>query len=96
MLPLLAASGAPWRSSFLIEHMRKNTGGVPTYCGVQTRRYEYVDYVTGEEELYDLRRDPYELHNRAGASGYHDVRSRLRAELVGLCDPAPPGFSLSY
>jgi N-acetylglucosamine-6-sulfatase len=96
MLPLLASSGAAWRSSFLIEHMRKNTGGVPTYCGVQTRRYEYVDYVTGEEELYDLRRDPYELHNRADASGYHDVKRRLRAELDGLCDPAPPRFSLSY
>jgi hypothetical protein len=23
----------------------------------------YVEYATGERELYDLRHDPYELHN---------------------------------
>ncbi len=96
MLPLLSSPDAPWRSSFLIEHMRKNTGGVPTYCGVQTRRYEYVDYVTGEEELYDLRRDPYQLHNRADAVGYHDVRRGLRNQLGRLCSPPPPGFSPSF
>jgi N-acetylglucosamine-6-sulfatase len=96
MVPLLSSPDTPWRSSFLIEHMRKNTGGVPTYCGVQTRRYEYVDYVTGEEELYDLRRDPYQLHNRADAAGYHDVRRQLRNQLGRLCRPTPPGFSLSF
>lgn len=96
MLPMLSSPDAPWRSSFLIEHMRKNTGGVPTYCGVQTRRYEYVDYVTGEEELYDLRRDPYQLRNRADAAGYRDVKRRLRDQLARLCNPPPPGFSLSF
>ena len=96
LLPLLSSASADWRSSFLIEHMRKNTGGVPTYCGVQTERFEYVDYVTGEEELYDLSRDPNELVNRVDDPRYLDVRRRLRRQLVGLCSPEPPGFSLSF
>lgn len=72
--------------------MRKNDGGVPTYCGVHTRRYVYVVYVTGKEELYDLARDPYELRNRASQAAYADIRRRLRHRLVELCEPAPPGF----
>jgi arylsulfatase A-like enzyme len=36
---------------------------IPEYHGVRTHRYTYVEYATGERELYDLRRDPYELRN---------------------------------
>lgn len=31
--------------------------------GLKTERYAYVEYSTGERELYDLVNDPYELHN---------------------------------
>jgi N-acetylglucosamine-6-sulfatase len=37
----------------------------PEFHAVRTPRYLYVEYVTGEKELYDLQRDPYELHNIA-------------------------------
>lgn len=33
------------------------------YEGVRTERYVYVEYSTGERELYDLANDPDELHN---------------------------------
>lgn len=33
--------------------------------GLKTERYSYVQYSTGERELYDLVNDPYELHNLA-------------------------------
>jgi arylsulfatase A-like enzyme len=36
---------------------------IPEYHGVRTRRYLYVEYGTGERELYDVWHDPYELHN---------------------------------
>jgi arylsulfatase A-like enzyme len=35
------------------------------YEGVRTGRYVYVEYSTGERELYDLARDPNEMHNLA-------------------------------
>lgn len=31
--------------------------------GVRTSRYVYVEWTTGERELYDLQEDPYELQN---------------------------------
>ena len=33
------------------------------YQGVRTDRYLYANYGTGEQELYDLRNDPFELQN---------------------------------
>ncbi|HET9119510.1 MAG TPA: sulfatase, partial [Solirubrobacterales bacterium] len=36
------------------------------YIGVRTDRYLYANYGTGEQELYDLRADPFELQNQAG------------------------------
>jgi N-acetylglucosamine-6-sulfatase len=51
--------------------------------GVHTARYVYIQYSTGERELYDLTTDPYELHDLASdpaeASLLASLASRLRA-----------------
>ena len=39
---------------------------IPDYDAVRTTRYLYVEYATGERELYDTRVDPEEIHNLAG------------------------------
>jgi arylsulfatase A-like enzyme len=36
---------------------------IPEYHAVRTGRYLYVEYVTGERELYDVIADPDQLHN---------------------------------
>jgi N-acetylglucosamine-6-sulfatase len=33
------------------------------YRGIRTEDYLYVEYPTGEQELYDLRKDPYQIEN---------------------------------
>jgi N-acetylglucosamine-6-sulfatase len=38
----------------------------PSHLGLRTPRLKYVEYGTGEREVYDLRRDPEELNNLAG------------------------------
>jgi arylsulfatase A-like enzyme len=38
---------------------------IPEYQGIRTRDYTYVEYKTGEKELYDLRGDRYQLNNLA-------------------------------
>lgn len=35
--------------------------GIPDYAAIRTDRYTYVEYVTGERQLYDRRTDPDEL-----------------------------------
>jgi N-acetylglucosamine-6-sulfatase len=94
LLPLLANPNQQWRSAFLLEHLGGRDAGGPTYCGVRTEDAVYVYYATGEEELYDLRRDPNELSNVLATGGAgHTLRS-LRTLLGELCSPAPPGLTL--
>ncbi|HWG07422.1 MAG TPA: sulfatase [Solirubrobacteraceae bacterium] len=72
--------GAPargWRNEVLIEHHGRvldesdpdlpllGSGNPPSYEALRMRHALYVEYVTGEREYYDLRRDPYELNNLA-------------------------------
>ena len=56
---------------------------VPSYDALRTSKYLYVEYFDGERQLYDLRRDPYELTNivaRAPAS----LRTALARQLAAL------------
>ncbi len=57
------------------------------YHGVRTDRYTYVAYTeTGDEELYDRRRDPYQLQNVADDPDYAAVKAHLAAKLTQLDD----------
>lgn len=93
LLPLLGPPEAdpPWREDLLLEHM-EGTNPVPTYCGVRAVHTVYIRYATGEEELYDLVADPFELFNLAADPSAAGLLSSMRARLGVLCDPLPPGF----
>ena len=47
-----------------------------------------------EDELYDLQRDPYELHNVAASRPLIDAR--LRKLLAKECSPTPPGWAVKW
>ena len=70
-LPLLAKPDTPWRRSFLLERRQMEThelSGKAIIDGLRTARHTYVEYGTGERELYDLRADPFQLSNLAGTA----------------------------
>ncbi len=48
---------------------------------VRTRDYRYVWYHNGEEELYDQRSDPHELHNVADDPEYREILQAMRWKL---------------
>jgi arylsulfatase A-like enzyme len=89
----------PWtRGGFVLEASGANAQGSngtsvtrPSYCGWRTSRYLFVRYANGREELYDYRRDPWELHDRRGTAP--DLQRRLRRHARNACQPVPPGFS---
>jgi N-acetylglucosamine-6-sulfatase len=84
---LRGKTGEDARTAVLVEHFAANDrngrtgrrGGVPpTYAAVRTDRYTYVEYVTGERQLYDLRTDPDQLHNIVSTAD-----PKLVADLAG-------------
>jgi arylsulfatase A-like enzyme len=89
----LFAGGSLARGSILLEHANL-VSGVPSYCGSRTRRWKYVVYRSGFEELYDLANDPDELRNAARRRPAL-VRS-FRESLASRCSPLPPGFPVDF
>jgi N-acetylglucosamine-6-sulfatase len=88
-LPMLQGRRVRWRDAFLVEYLgdsKLRAGGPPPYIAVQTRRYLYVEYRNGWRELYDLRRDPWELDNVAASARYRGVIAHLHVVVHHLYD----------
>lgn len=64
--------------------------GTLRYTGVRTDRYVYAEHHSGGKELYDLRRDPFELRSRHRSPDYRDIRTELAQQLEELRDCAGP------
>jgi arylsulfatase A-like enzyme len=91
-VPLLRGRTVPWRKAYLIEYLGRNMlrlGGPPRYVAVHTARYLYVEYRRGWRELYDLRRDPWELDNVAGRPRYRALQGSLGRLLHRLWTQQP-------
>jgi N-acetylglucosamine-6-sulfatase len=58
----------------------------PSHLGVRLPGFKYVEYGTGEREVYDLRADPDELSNLAGRVSAAWLRSMSKlARALGAC-----------
>jgi arylsulfatase A-like enzyme len=58
---------------------------VPAHYGVRTKRYKLIRYPMFDSwELFDLEKDPQELHSLYEDAAYEDVRLRLTARLGEL------------
>ena len=73
LAPILAGNPVPadWRQVTLIEHAEKafnDSGHKPTWAALRGAEFLYTTYNTGEQELYDLRVDPYQVENLAAAT----------------------------
>jgi len=60
---------------------------LPRFRGVRTDRFKYVRYPNGEDELYDLAKDPLELKSRHDSDRYVRERRALSKllDLVESC-----------
>jgi arylsulfatase A-like enzyme len=87
--PLLSQDPPPdsdWRTAVLNEQDQKQRFHIPDYEAVRTATHTYVRWKTGERELYDLQRDPYELENLSDeAAPLTIARFKTRAEMLSGC-----------
>jgi len=54
---------------------------IPGIRMIRSKEWKYVLHAGGEEELYDLGKDPDELHNLAGSAGSAAMKTRLATAL---------------
>jgi hypothetical protein len=61
-----------------------------SYKAIRTRHHKYIHWTQKSldgiecDELYDLKSDPYEMHNLIGRKSEHDTVERLRRQLAKL------------
>jgi len=84
-----------WRDTILVEHhgglmspfdpdyQQSPSGNPTTYEAMRTPGFLYVEYADGEREFYDLRTDPFELHNLAAELTSSQL-AQLHSELARL------------
>jgi N-acetylglucosamine-6-sulfatase len=56
----------------------------PSFKAIRTGRYMYAEYSSGEKELYDLQKDPFELQSRHNDPVYALVKAQLATDLHKL------------
>ena len=98
--PLLTNSPSlPWREALLEEgwptksDAQGTSGGlpkIPINKGVHTQDHMFIEYETGEHELYDLTSDPYQLDSKP-QTGNEPIYAELNARLGNLSDCSGDG-----
>jgi arylsulfatase A-like enzyme len=61
-----------------------NSPGAGHFDGIRTLHYKYAEYANGDRELYDLRKDPYELQSEHANPAYSALKASLAARLHKL------------
>jgi arylsulfatase A-like enzyme len=87
LFDLMADPGVWWGRDILLENGR-GANSVPAYRAIRTNRFVYAQHLTtGEYELYDLERDPYQLNNLDGVGRFAAVQRDLarRLRLLRRC-----------
>jgi arylsulfatase A-like enzyme len=79
------------RKGFVLEAM-DGYNYRPAYCGWRTKNRMFVQWNTGEQELYDYRLDPAERTNLAHRKSWRPVKKALRTKAFEACRPVPPHF----
>jgi arylsulfatase A-like enzyme len=87
LVSLLHNPGQGVRSEFFLESSATYASGSAIWAGLRRDRWKYIKYWTGEEELYDLYNDPYELRSRHKDANLATLKASLSARtdaLLGL------------
>ena len=94
---LLADPHSDWRADFLYSHPYSHNGVIPRTLGVRSKQHVYTRYLDPKpdfEQLFDLEKDPEELHNLTGSPEFAGLLKQLRArtdELYQQTGPASQG-----
>jgi arylsulfatase A-like enzyme len=74
-----------WRTSMYYRYYHPGHHNVAAHYGVRTDRYKLIYYhKLNQWEMFDLQKDPREMHNVYADAAYAGVLKQLKAELARL------------
>jgi arylsulfatase A-like enzyme len=98
LVPLAAGENNPqWRKEWLYEYFEyPGWENVRPNRGIRTERYKFIHYYLEpqEFEMYDLVRDPGEIHNLYGSPQHAALQQDLQTRLEKLREEIPGKDSL--
>jgi arylsulfatase A-like enzyme len=74
----------PFAKDKLLQSGRDILLETPTYAAVRSPNWLYAEYTTGEKELYQLARDPYELNSQHNNPTLDAMKTNLANRLARL------------
>jgi N-acetylglucosamine-6-sulfatase len=85
LMPLIKSGSAGGRKAWMMEFWHYYPEPTPTYKGVRTERYKYVEFVKGRKPwLFDLHEDPGEEKNLYGTAKGERLVPEMKALLENL------------
>lgn len=85
LLPILLNREEKGREDFLLEFWRYFPENTPTYFGVRTNRYKYIEFEKGRPPwLFDLKNDPGEKNNLINTPEGKQTAAALKTRLEEL------------
>jgi arylsulfatase A-like enzyme len=80
LVPILLNPEVQGRYSFLLEFWRYFPENTPSYTGIRTQNYKYVEFERGRKPwLFDLQKDPEEQTNLYNTSEGKKILPELKS-----------------
>ncbi len=85
-LPLVTKRSTSARKAMYYHYYENGEHAVSPHFGIRTERYKLIRFYKRVEawELYDLQKDPSEMHNLFGKKGYQKLTENLKGQLRKL------------
>src|SRR5690606_7158356 len=88
LMPLFTGNGEQWDRESVYYHYYEYPGehAVKRHYGISTKDYKLIHFYhdVDEWELYDLKKDPNEMHNVYDEPAYGSIREKLKNDLKDL------------
>ena len=82
-LPLLTGKNVKAREAMYYHYYENGEHSVSPHFGVQTKNYKLIRFYkrVNSWELYNLQKDPHDMHNLYGKKGYEKITQQLKSQL---------------
>lgn len=89
LVPLLDRATGPWPPEVLVEwwrkpHQESKTWQPPNHAALRAEGFKFIQYDSGERELFNLVADPFEIDDLSGEPQYAVVEQGMRQRIAEL------------